>query len=244
MLSNSQNLNPAVKASRDRLHPSVRDPNYLVLSKRREIFKKWLEEFSGDRLRVLDVGGRLQPYRPLLQGRIAVYVAVDVLWTPLVDVLARGEALPFSANYFDVVICTQVLQWIAEPQIVLDEIYRVLKPGGHLLLSVSAAEPLTSAQDYWRFTPASINRILRRFSNVVIQPEGNTVAGFFRTVAVYLSLVAKYRLLRSAMAWLVFPLLNIAGLGLEKLSRSDNCLFSVNYSVLAKKEVPEGNSGA
>ena len=46
-------------AGRARLYPSITNPNWLVLRKRRELFRRWLERpFPPDAI-VLDVGGRI-----------------------------------------------------------------------------------------------------------------------------------------------------------------------------------------
>ncbi len=46
------------------------------------------------------------------------------------------EDLPFSNNYFDTVVCTEVLEHLLDPRKALKNIYRILKPGGLLLVSV------------------------------------------------------------------------------------------------------------
>jgi hypothetical protein len=93
-------MNPLLKTARRRLYPSLSDPSYLVLRSRRLIFSRWIGELGGN-LRVLDIGGRYQPYRPLLDGHLGSYVAVDIARTKLVTVVANGEALPFAPNSFD-----------------------------------------------------------------------------------------------------------------------------------------------
>lgn len=55
--------------------------------------------------------------------------------------VADGLQLPFADRSFDVIICSEVLEHIHRYQHVLDEIHRVLKPGGQLAISVPRAWP-------------------------------------------------------------------------------------------------------
>jgi len=54
--------------------------------------------------------------------------------------VVRGdvEALPFEANAFGTVLCTEVIEHIPDPSAALGEFRRVLKPGGVLVGSVPA----------------------------------------------------------------------------------------------------------
>ena len=54
--------------------------------------------------------------------------------------VVRGdvEALPFEANAFGTVLCTEVIEHIPDPSAALSEFRRVLKPGGVLVGSVPA----------------------------------------------------------------------------------------------------------
>jgi SAM-dependent methyltransferase len=228
-------LQQAVNASRERLYPSLRNPNWLVLRKRRQIFGRWINRLPKEKLAVLDVGGRLQPYRELLGSRIHTYTSVDMKATPLVNVLARGEQLPFVSDGFDLVICTQVLQYVPEPQAMLSEIHRVLKHGGTLMLSVPAAYPRDAENDCWRFHSAGIKRLLASFSDAEVVPEGGSISGFFRTVNVCLDIFAKYAFIRFILTFTLFPFLNLVGCCLECLAGSVNDQFAVNYSAEARK---------
>jgi SAM-dependent methyltransferase len=182
---------------------------------------------------VLDVGGRIQPYRPLLAGRLKMYVAVDPQATGLLDVIAAGEQLPFAGGCFDLVICTQTLGYASDPFGVIGEIRRVLKHGGVLLLSVPALFPCHH-DERWRFLPDGLRVLLADFSHVEVEPEGHSFAGVMRTINVCLNIFIKRRIFRRVASGAVMPLINLAGIMLDRLSRG-NDQFTTNYSALAIK---------
>ena len=51
-------------------------------------------------------------------------------------VLGNAQCLPFRDSYFNKVICINVIEHIADPQQVLQEVQRILRQGGRLFLSV------------------------------------------------------------------------------------------------------------
>lgn len=57
------------------------------------------------------------------------YTTTD-LESPLADVKADICNLPFEDNAFDVVLCNHVLEHIPDDRLAMQELYRVLKPGG------------------------------------------------------------------------------------------------------------------
>jgi SAM-dependent methyltransferase len=230
-----QTLDSLNRDGRRRLYPSLTNPNWLVLRRRREIFRGWIARIKDRQLDVLDVGGRIQPYRPLLAGRVRRYIAIDLQKTLLVDIAARAEQMPLAADQFDLVICTQMLEYASVPAAVIVEIYRVLKPGGCLFLSVPSISPRDADIDAWRFLPAALRNLLSGFNAYEIVPEGGSVIGFFRSINVCLSIFVRYPMLRSIFQMTLCPLLNLAGEVFNFLSGSDNDQFCPNYSVWARK---------
>ena len=230
-----ETLDSVNREGRERLYPSLTNPNWLVLRRRREIFKRWLAQVDGRELDVLDVGGRIQPYRPLLEGRIRRYVAIDLRRTPLVSIVARAEQIPLAGGQFDVVICTQMLEYVPDPGAVIAEIYRVLKPGGCLLLSAPAVFPCDSEFDLWRFLPGSLRNLVTAFSHSEIIAEGGSIVGFFRTVNVCLNIFVRYPKMRSLFQWTICPVLNFSGEFLARVAGSTNDQFAPNYSLWAQK---------
>lgn len=80
--------------------------------------------------------------------------------TAMPRVCGLGQALPFAAAQFDVVLGLWVLEHVAQPAHLLAEVRRVLAPGGHFLfLTPNAHHPLLLANRFsWAF-PA-VQRVL------------------------------------------------------------------------------------
>jgi ubiquinone/menaquinone biosynthesis C-methylase UbiE len=64
---------------------------------------------------------------------------------------ADAHALPFKDEFFDLVICTEVLEHVEQPQVVLGEMKRVLKKGGQAIIELDSGSVLFSVVWYlWR----------------------------------------------------------------------------------------------
>lgn len=65
--------------------------------------------------------------------------------------LKHGDAhkLPYKNKSFDLVICTEVLEHVERPDIVLKEIRRILKPGGISLIEMDSGNLLFRLVWYW-----------------------------------------------------------------------------------------------
>lgn len=224
-----------LRTADERLYPSLTDPSYLVLRSRRLIFSKWIRQFGRENLTVLDVGGRYQPYRPLFGTSVARYVAVDLIKTGLVTVVADGQALPFAPGSFDVVIATQVMEYLREPLVAAREIHDVLKPGGVFLGSFAGCAPRFGEDEYWRFTRTGLRELLSAFDEVEIVPELYSAGSVIRTVNLALDAFVHYGPARWLYRRTGCPLWNLLGLGIEKLGLSSNDQFTANYSVRAVK---------
>jgi len=102
--------------------------------------------------RVLDLGcGSGRHIAPLV-ARGARVVALD-LAPPVAEgalgvLVADGRRLPFQDGTFDLVLASEVLEHVREPGAIIAESWRVLRPGGRLVVSVP------------RFGPEAINWLL------------------------------------------------------------------------------------
>lgn len=88
------------------------------------------------------------------------YVNVDLFAVPDVDVAADIEMLPFRADLFQRIECDAVLEHVKHPEIAMDEMIRVLAPGGYLHLVTPFCHPFHAyPDDYRRFTPAGLREL-------------------------------------------------------------------------------------
>lgn len=99
----------------------------------------------------------------------------------LVGDLTQPEALP--EGVFDCFICTQTLNFVYDVHSSMHSCHRLVKPGGHLLLTVSGTSQVSRYDadrwgDYWRFSPQGLARLaLEEFGNdVTVTAWGNVLA--------------------------------------------------------------------
>ena len=57
------------------------------------------------------------------------YTTADIE-SPLADILLDVQKIPFAENTFDVVFCNHVLEHVIDDKLAMQELYRVIKPGG------------------------------------------------------------------------------------------------------------------
>ncbi len=129
---------------------------------------------------VLDVGAGGAPYRELFSAfdyRTTDWAGTSHAPTTPVDYVAQAHDLPLETATVDAVVCTQVLEHIAEPVDTLLELRRVLRPGGRLVVTV----PLTwylheLPHDYFRYTPYGLRHVLEKagFVDVDIAPMNDS----------------------------------------------------------------------
>jgi SAM-dependent methyltransferase len=223
----------ARELSQSILNPSLGDPDYLVRRRRRELLENWIAQLPERELAVLDVGGRLQPYRPLLGKRAGHYIALDPVFEGLLDVAGVGECLPFHDASFDLALCTQMLNYASSPAQVVDEIHRVLKPGGTVLLTVAAIFPRLHDMR-WNFMPDGLQLLLRNFTEIELVPEGHSIAGLCRSINWFFESFLRSERLRRYAGMLLYPVFNLAGTWLDRFS-SGKSKFATNYACRARK---------
>jgi SAM-dependent methyltransferase len=107
-------------------------------------------------LRVLDLGGGRAPYKHFFPSR--QYITADLF--DRAHARCAAGVLPFSNAAFDVVLCTEVLEHVPNPDATLQEIRRVLRGGGTLVLTTPLTRGVHAVQDYHRWTRMGLVQLL------------------------------------------------------------------------------------
>lgn len=90
------------------------------------------------------------------------YIGADLAGNPDADVeIGPDGRLPVADGSVDAVLSTQVLEHVTDPNVYLDEVVRVLRPGGSLVLSTHGIMYYhRDPEDYWRWTHAGLESLL------------------------------------------------------------------------------------
>ena len=159
---NSNKLSQALEADgylRERLSPRQSRSDYLHLVDLREALD--LHKTS-EKISILDYGCGGSPYRSLFPN--SKYFRAD--FTPcngLDFLLPADSSVPAPDSSFDMVLSTQVLEHVPEPANYVAECFRVLKPGGFLVLTTHGLfEDHGCPYDFQRWTADGLRLLLER----------------------------------------------------------------------------------
>jgi SAM-dependent methyltransferase len=138
-----------------------------------------------------------------------LHLSADNPNATIVADLAHGDKIP--SDTFDCILCTQVLHCIYDVDAAVRTLYRVLKPGGVVLVTAPGiqkidSEDIRNEQEYWRFTSLCLRRLFEK-----VFPEGHVE-------------VKAYGNPLTAIAFL-------HGLAVEDLRRKDLDYFHPDYEV-------------
>jgi SAM-dependent methyltransferase len=102
-----------------------------------------------------------------LQDTSVQVIATDVYASANTQLVTDAHHLPFDDGVFDGVWITAVLEHVIEPQKVVDEIWRVLKPAGMVYAETPFMQQVHErAYDFTRFTANGHRWLFRRFEQI------------------------------------------------------------------------------
>lgn len=161
---------------------------------RRGLYKGLLRNRHFLNGKMLDFGCGNKPYASIIN--VSEHIGLDydtevsrrnILNT--VDVFYDGTTIPFPDNHFDSAFSSEVLEHVFNPDVILPEILRVLKPGAHLLLSCPFYWPEhEQPYDYARYTSFGLRHLMEKndFEVVHYEKTGSYLECLFQGLATYI----------------------------------------------------------
>lgn len=154
--------------------------DFFVVRHLKNFIEARLKELVTDGRHVADIGCGEQPMRSMVEASGGIYTGIDVAQNSqnTVHVIAGIDSVPLPDDSFDVIVLTEVLEHVADIDGAFQEIGRLIKPGGRILLTVPFAYPLHEEPfDYMRPTPHMITRCASKYNLEIaeLQTSGNEI---------------------------------------------------------------------
>jgi len=170
-----------------------------------KFFKEKITKIFKEKEQIIDIGGGLRIDKnknnrfnknnlfitKLIKNK-RQYLILDKVSDYNSDIVGDIHNLPFEDNSVESIICIAVLEHVEKPWQAIDEMYRVLKPGGYLYIYVPFLyyyHPMKGYyKDYYRFTKNGLKYLLKDFSHLELQ----NVRGALHTVFNLVPFINKY----------------------------------------------------
>ncbi|MFC1701021.1 methyltransferase domain-containing protein [Patescibacteria group bacterium] len=158
--------------------------------------KKAIRKINTDKL-VINLGSGVRRVRDDV-------INIDFYPFSSVDILADICHLPFKDNSVDAVVNEFVLEHVKNPQIVIKEIYRVLKPGGLIYISVPFLISFhSSPDDYYRWTKNGFLELMKNFKKEKFGIRSGPTSSLISVINEWLAVVFSFNSKKLYQAWLM-----------------------------------------
>lgn len=192
--------------------------------------KKSLPKLKGN---LLDIGCGKMPYKEYIleNSQVDNYIGLDIENHLIYDVTIKpdftwdGKIMPFNNDSFDCAFGTEVLEHCPEPEIVLKEVFRILKPNGIFFFTVPFLWNLHEVpHDEYRYTPFSLERHLRNsgFRNIQIKATGGWHASMAQMLGLWVRRSPMSQNKRKLLSIILKPIIHF----LIKNDKKSNITFS------------------
>lgn len=123
----------------------------------------------------IDIGGGKSPYKKLMRcDRFESIDVEDRTGTGEVTIADVNVSIPLESNTVDLIVCTEVLEHLHTPTVALSEMYRILSPGGILVVTTPMVwQDHEEPNDFYRYTKYGLKFLVEQagFTDHDIKPS-------------------------------------------------------------------------
>jgi len=191
--------------------------------------------------KVLNAGAGMRDISSIVEGELVNQDIPHGQHNKNIHVYSPIHEIPVDDHHFDAVICNAVLEHVANPIEVIQEIHRVLKPGGYLYLGVPFLQPEhLDPTDFQRYTKDGLRKLVTDRGFEVVKIEG--VHSVYTTLAWIVEqwLESRDSLSYRLMRIILYPILRYK----SRTSRTYVDSLASVYRVVARKVSAESSRQA
>lgn len=177
---------------------------------------------------IIDVGAGAKIKDPRI-------IAIDMVPYPNISIIADAHMLPFENNSVDMVISENMLEHVRDPETVVAEFHRVLKPGGTIFVVTPFLLGFhSSPDDYHRWTTSGLRTLFRDFDTKEIGPWVGPTGALVSVLREWFAMVLSFGSVTLYQWWIIifmiiFIPLNIFDFLLIRYKFSENIAMSYYY---------------
>ncbi len=193
-----------------------------------KFWEEKLKEITTSSSSVLDIGGgegfekMLAPYKGWFKNINYRTFDAEEKYKP--DILGDAHNIPLANESEEAIISKSVLEHLYDPKKAVEEIFRVLKPGGKVLAYTHFIYPYHARRgvykDYFRFTDEGLKYLFRQFSHLELKKHG----GYFTALAFFFPKHYRLRFFLDPVTYL-----------LDKVFRTERRNTTAGYFIYAEK---------
>ena len=187
---------------REQFNPSVLglflNPFYFARKAIYKNIKAYSKHITGV---TLDIGCGSKPYEKLFLSER--YIGMDIKTSghnhneSSIDVYYNGTTIPFENNYFDSIVCFEVLEHVFNPDVFLMEAHSVLKPGGVAVFTVPFIwDEHEQPYDFARYSSFGLNHLFQKSGFTVV--SNKKYVKDLRIISLFLNAYI-YKIIRKTM---------------------------------------------
>lgn len=161
--------------AQNRLKPNIFSSRYVHLKQLKTATIQHLKLLTKEdkKQTLVDFGCGDMPYRSVIEPMVEKYIGVDLDINPKAEHFIDFDSkTTLPDNFCDLILSNQVLEHVDSPSGYLQEAYRILKPGGSIILTTHGYwfyHP--TPNDYWRWTSAGLRK--------TVEQENFSISSFF-----------------------------------------------------------------
>ncbi|OYU81323.1 MAG: SAM-dependent methyltransferase [Flavobacterium sp. BFFFF1] len=224
--------------------------NFLIRKALRKAIKNNAQYLSGS---VIDFGCGSKPYIKLFKDAQS-YIGVDYKIEgreekqKRVDVFYDGKQIPFDANHFDSMLCTEVLEHVFNIDELLREFHRVLKPGAYAVITTPFMwEEHEMPYDFARYTTPALQHLYTNNGFEIVHnfKTGNYIQVIYQFRINYIkNILPENKIIRHLILLPFIFLYNLFGVIFSNVLPKDKTAYFNNVFILRKNQIFAKTNGS